>query len=79
MADKKAEMAGAREIARYLNRTRDKDRKLTVKDIQSMSDQEIDVILTEMVGGDRTRFSSGGLVSKNYVNPVTIVDNRKNK
>ena len=78
MADKKTEMAGAREIARYLNRTRrGKDRKLTVKDIQAMSDQQLDNILTEMAGGDR--FSSGGLASKNYVNPVTIVDNRKNK
>ena len=77
MADKKTEMAGAREIARYLNRTRGKDRKLTVKDIQAMSDQQLDNILTEMAGGDR--YSSRGLVSKNYMNPVTIVDNRKNK
>ena len=75
MADKKTEISGAREIARYLNRARGKDRKLTVKDIQAMSDQQLDNILTEMAGGDR--FSSGGLVSKNYVNPVTIVDNLK--
>jgi hypothetical protein len=77
MADKKTEMAGAREIARYLNRTRDKDRRLTAKDILAMPDQQIDSILTEMVGGDR--YSSGGLASKNYVNPVKIVDNRKKK
>ena len=28
---------------------------------------------------DGDKFSSGGLVTKNYVNPVTIVDNLKNK
>ena len=34
---------------------------------------------TEMAGGDRLQYSSGGLATKNYVNPVKIVDNRKKK
>ena len=73
----KAEMQNLKDVKNYLNRTRGKGFKLTLKDVMGMSEQALDQIMTEMAGGDR--YNKGGLVKKNYCNPVTIVDKRKKK
>jgi hypothetical protein len=44
---------------------------------QKLTDAKAEIIQKIQDGG--SGYSNGGLATKNYMNPVTVVDNRKNK
>ena len=48
-------------------------------DLRSFLDNRIEIIDIKMNGGFELEMAEGGLATKKYMNPVKIIDNRKNK
>jgi len=59
----------AANIARFLGR---KGREVTIAEVKEMPQVQVDKLKRQMRGISQNK---GGLVTKNYMNPVTIVDN----
>ena len=56
-------------IARFLGR---KGRDVTIAEVKAMPQVQVDKIKKQMRGIGKNK---GGMVTKQYMNPVTIVDN----
>ena len=59
----------AANIARFLGR---KGRSVTIAEVKEMPQVQVDKLKKQMRGIGKNK---GGLATKNYMNPVTIVDN----
>tara|TARA_R100000353_G_C6444981_1_gene179638 strand:+ start:431 stop:640 length:210 start_codon:yes stop_codon:yes gene_type:complete len=59
----------AANIARFLGR---KGREVTIADVKEMPQVQVDKLKKQMRGIGKNK---GGMITKQYMNPVTIVDN----
>ena len=59
----------AANIARFLGR---KGREVTIADVKEMPQVQVDKLKRQMRGIGKNK---GGMITKQYMNPVTIVDN----
>ena len=61
----------AANVAHFLRR---KGRSVTIAEVKEMPQVAVDRLLNQMRGGSLKK-NKGGMATKKYMNPVTIVDN----